>query len=194
MQRFVPVGKSRLQFLQAPIHDLDAVEPTLRTLEQLRPSQVLLDRTEEEWDNWQRNRSHLEPFEKVVYDRLAPHHEVMPYVVCKKVQQWCIDNRTPMGLILRRHPAAPKKGLKSLRKRLQYDPTGQARSEYTMADLYQDHVLQVPAVKEWLEARHDRAARALWGTYRDREERPACLFAFPEMDPVAQKVQSLARS
>lgn len=194
MQRYVPVGASRLQFLQAPIHDQDAVAPVLKTLEQLRPDHVLLDRTQEEWDGWQRHRGFLDPFEKLVYDRLAPHHEVMPYVVCKKVHQWCIENRTPMGLILRSHAPPAKKALKKVRKRLQYDPTGQARSEYTMSDLYQDHLLQVPAMKAWLESRHERAAAALWKTYKGRKDRAACLFAYPEMDPVAQTVQSLAHS
>lgn len=189
MQRFVPIGASRLQFTQAVIHDPTAVEPVLRQLQELRPSHVLLDRTEEEWEQWQRDSSYLEPFETAVYDRLAFTHDVAPYAVPKAVHRWCIHNHVPMGLMLRRHPPPPKRAVRTLRKDLEVHPAGRAKAEYIVADLYQDHVLHIPDLKTWLQERHAATASALVKTYAARKERPVCIFAYPEMDPVAQQVQ-----
>lgn len=193
MQRFVPVGKSRLQFIQAVIHDPRAVEPVLQQLGQLRPTQVLMDRSGDEWDGWQRDPSYLDPFEKVIYDHLATSVDVAPYVVPKAVHRWCIHNGVPMGLMLRSGEPPPRKGMKSLRKRAVTSPTGHMRPEYIVGDLYQDAALQIPDVQEWLRERHQHMARALVKSYATRQERVACLFAYPEMDPVAQHVQRLAR-
>ena len=189
MQRFLAIGRSRLQLLEGVAHDPTDAARVVAALEALRPARVHLDLSPLEWDLLTTDPDSLAPFAARAFERVAQVGPAEPNALYQAVRAWCARSQTPHSLLLATLPEAPpgRKGLKLLDRMVRKEGFAAANARSAVERLHKHYVARIPQLVDWLGARRALAAGTLVRTYAGRQDEGAVVCAFPEGEAIADQ-------
>lgn len=185
MQRFLPVGQSRVQVLSGMQHDVQDARRVAAAIEQMRPATLVVDRAAVQWQTI----GEPNDLQRVVLETLGGVPDALWALAHKAARQ----AGTRVVLLHQDAPDPPKKGIKQLRRLLKRE--GFERTADGRRDLQRlhAHYLARTELWPWVEAHRDRSAARLRAALETSPTRAVALLPFPDADIVCDRVQALGR-
>ncbi len=197
MQRFVPVGRSRLHFIGAVIHDPGSVDAVLKSLKTLQPQVIELGLSVDLWDRLHDQPGHLDRLERVIYDQLLQRWRAEPNAVWRAVLDWSSLEAVSARPALPR-PAArlPKgrKGVKGLENMIRREGFDAPTPRHALHKLHALYVARLPKLRQVLWDDYRAMAHALVRRYQGNASRVVVILPHPLADAVADLVLREAQS
>lgn len=184
MQRFVPIGRHRIQVVGGLEHDESDARRVAQTITALRPDTVVLATDLETW----RRPDRLDPFDELLLRHVSAsteRHVLWGHATTAARQVGC-----QVAVLHEAHHDPPRKGLKALTKLLKregFDPSGSVQND--TARFVQHYVARVPELTLWMQETRARHAARLKAAIEARPKRVVAVMDAVHMDAVCDMMQ-----
>ncbi len=185
MQRFVPIGRHRIQVVGGMEHDEADARRVAQTITALRPDVVVLATDIDTW----REPMRLDPFDKLMLQHLGGSSE--RHVLWGHASTAARQVGAQIAVLHEQHDDPPRKGMKRLHKLLKregFDATGQHQQD--VAKFVQHYVARCPELVDWMHATRARHAARLRAAIETRPRRVVAVMDAIHLDAVCDMMQS----
>ncbi len=182
MQRYVPIGASRLHFIPVVQHDPLSVEAITRSLQHLQPHVVELGMTIDAWDDILDDPGHLDEYEALVYDLLLHRWRTEPNAVWRSTMDWAskeaVSIRPALSLPSRPYPRG-RKGVKGLTRMIKREGFEAPTPRHALHKLHSLYIARLPKLREVFWKTHQEMGHHLARRYANSNRRVAVLIPIP---------------